>query len=122
MPIVASGVQDGQDGQIHGRRTDKVEDSVSTASRARALAEPASQLTADAGLLRHLPPSAIGLTRSQWTALLRDAALRQALASLEEALAEVRANAAATGAGIGRDLRPAAMSFAGLARKLARML
>jgi hypothetical protein len=95
---------------------------VSRESRARALTRPASLLTADAALLGRLPPPAIGVTQDQWDSLLSEAALREALARLDQALTDVRAKATAEGATIGRDLRPAAVSFAELARKVARML
>lgn len=95
---------------------------VSMAARARALIGPASELAADSGLLRHLPPAAISLTRQQWDSLLTEASLWTEVARLSRALADVEAQSHAEGATIARDLRPAAVSFAGLARKLARML
>jgi hypothetical protein len=95
---------------------------MSRSARARALTRSASELAADAGLLRHLPPAAIPLTEVQWEALLADAALGAAMASLGSAVADVERQANAEGSNIARDLRPAAVSFAGLARKVARML
>jgi hypothetical protein len=86
------------------------------------LEDPASSLAADVRLLRHLPPPAIVVTQRQWDSLLREAGLTQVVARLEEALAEVEARATVCGSAIGRDLRPAAISFAALARKVARML
>jgi hypothetical protein len=79
-------------------------------------------LAADAGLLRHLPPSAIALTEAQWRSVLTEADLVRTMTMFRESLAEVERQSGAVGASIAHDLRPAAVSFAGLARKVARML
>src|SRR4051812_25147684 len=84
--------------------------------------QPASDLAADAGLLRNLPPSVIALTEPQWNSILEEASLRTAMTSLEQALAAVDRECRAEGTSIAQDLRPAAMSLSELARKFARML
>jgi hypothetical protein len=95
---------------------------VSKSARARALMQPASDLAADAGLLRNLPPAAIALTEPQWSSILAEASLRTAMKSLSQALVAVDRESRAERTSIALDLRPAAVSFSGLARKVARML
>ena len=95
---------------------------MNTDARARALGRPAAMLDADAGLLRHLPPAVISLKEAQWDALLSEAELGAAMKRLERELAALDAQSGAGGSDIGRQLRPAAMSFAADGRKVARML
>jgi hypothetical protein len=86
------------------------------------VADAASPLAADIGLLRHPPPAAIGLTQAQWRELLKEAALTDVMKRLGRSLTELEDLATAEGAAIARELRPAAIAFAAEARKVSRLL